>query len=103
MQLGWGHRLTSAALWMYSLVFVVLALQPAEMWGQSGSRGNFSLLGLAFALGSSFSSCSKQASEIPSSSPLSTTKGPLWVHQATTFKVRAESPEPTDMRAASKP
>ena len=53
MQLGWGHRLTSAALWMYSLVFVVLALQPAEMWGAIGITGQFfALLGLAFALGS---------------------------------------------------
>ena len=53
MQLGWGHRLTSAALWMYSLVFVVLALQPSEMWGQIGVTGQFfALLGLAFAMGS---------------------------------------------------
>ena len=53
MQLGWGHRLTSAALWIYSLVFVVLALQPVEMWGAIGITGQFfALLGLAFALGS---------------------------------------------------
>ena len=53
MQLGWGHRLTSAALWMYSLVFVVAALQPSHMWGQIGVTGQFlAMLGLAFALGS---------------------------------------------------
>ena len=38
---------------MYSLVFVVLALQPSEMWGQIGVTGQFfALLGLAFAVGS---------------------------------------------------
>ena len=38
---------------MYSLVFVVLALQPVEMWGQIGVTGQFfALLGLAFAMGS---------------------------------------------------
>ena len=53
MQLGWGHRLTSAALWMYSLVFVVLAMQPSELWGQIGVTGQFFvLLGLAFCVGS---------------------------------------------------
>ena len=53
MQLGWGHRLTSAALWMYSLLFVVLAFQPEAAWGGIGRTAQFfTLLGLAFALGS---------------------------------------------------
>ena len=53
MQLGWGHRLTSAALWMYSLLFVVLAFQPEAAWGGIGRTAQFFvLLGLAFALGS---------------------------------------------------
>ena len=53
MQLGWGHRLTSATLWMYSLLFVVLALQPREAWGDIGVTAQFFiLLGLAFALAS---------------------------------------------------
>ena len=53
MQLGWGHRLTSAALWTYSLLFVVLALQPREAWGDIGVTAQFFiLLGLAFALAS---------------------------------------------------
>lgn len=53
MQLGWGHRLTSAGLWMYSLLFVVLAFQPEAAWGGIGRTAQFFvLLGLAFALGS---------------------------------------------------
>ena len=53
MELGWGHRLTSAALWMYSLLFVVLALQPREAWGGIGVTAQFFvLLGMAFALAS---------------------------------------------------
>ncbi|MEE2919765.1 MAG: MraY family glycosyltransferase [Bacteroidota bacterium] len=53
MQLGWGHRLTAAALWTYSLVFVVFALQPSQFWGQINVTGQFFvLLGLAFLLGS---------------------------------------------------
>ena len=47
MQLGWGHR-TSAALWMYSLLFVVLAFQPEAAWGGIGRTAQFfTLLGLA--------------------------------------------------------
>ena len=53
MQLGWGHRLTSAALWMYTLLFVFLGFQPAEFWGGISETSHFFvLLGLAFSLAS---------------------------------------------------
>lgn len=53
MKLGWGHRLSSAALWMYSLLFVVLALKPNSFWGGiSATWQFFVLLGLAFAVAS---------------------------------------------------
>jgi len=53
MKLGWGHRLSSSALWVYSLVFVVLALKPNSFWGgMSPTWQFFALLGLAFGLAS---------------------------------------------------
>lgn len=52
MSLGWGHRLTSAAVWMYSLVFACLAFQPTSVWMGMGKTAQFALmLGLAFGLG----------------------------------------------------
>ena len=52
MKLGWGHRLGSAALWMYSLFFAVLAFQPNAMFqGLSVTEQFLFLLGLAFGLG----------------------------------------------------
>ena len=52
MQLGWGHRLTSASLWMYTLLFAILAFQPNQMWGGLGRTEQFLLLlGLAFLVG----------------------------------------------------
>jgi UDP-N-acetylmuramyl pentapeptide phosphotransferase/UDP-N-acetylglucosamine-1-phosphate transferase len=51
MKLGWGHRLSSAALWMYSLLFVVLAFKPNSFWGGLGATEQFLLLlGLAFGV-----------------------------------------------------
>jgi len=53
MKLGWGHRLSSSALWMYTLLFVVLALQPNALWaGLSVTEQFLVLLGLAFAVAS---------------------------------------------------
>lgn len=53
MKLGWGHRLSSSALWMYTLLFVVLALQPNAFWaGLSVTEQFLGLLGLAFAVAS---------------------------------------------------
>ncbi|MDA0940753.1 MAG: MraY family glycosyltransferase [Bacteroidetes bacterium] len=53
MKLGWGHRLSSSALWMYTLLFVVLALQPNAFWaGLSVTEQFLVLLGLAFAVAS---------------------------------------------------
>jgi len=53
MKLGWGHRLSSSALWVYSLVFVVLALKPNAFWGGiSPTLQFFALLGLAFGVAS---------------------------------------------------
>lgn len=53
MNLGWGHRLSSSALWMYTLLFVVLALQPNAFWaGLSVTEQFLVLLGLAFAVAS---------------------------------------------------
>ena len=52
MSLGWGHRLTIAAVWMYSLVFACLAFQPTSAWMGMGQTAQFALmLGLAFGLG----------------------------------------------------
>ena len=42
MQLGWGHRLTSAALWMYSLLFVVLAFHLKRLGVASAGPPSFS-------------------------------------------------------------
>lgn len=51
MKLGWGHRLSSSALWMYTLLFVVLALKPNSFWlGLSVTVQFFVLLGLAFGV-----------------------------------------------------
>ncbi|MGB1481037.1 MAG: glycosyltransferase family 4 protein [Flavobacteriales bacterium] len=51
MKLGWGHRLSSAALWMYSLLFVVLAFKPNSFWGGLNVTQQFVLLlGLAFGV-----------------------------------------------------
>ena len=53
MKLGWGHRLSSSALWMYTLLFVVLALKPNAFWaGLSVTEQFLVLLGLAFAVAS---------------------------------------------------
>ena len=53
MKLGWGHRLSSSALWMYSLLFVVLALKPNSFWmGLSATEQFLVLLGLAFGVAS---------------------------------------------------
>jgi len=53
MKLGWGHRLSSSALWMYTLLFVVLALKPNAFWaGLSVTEQFLLLLGLAFAVAS---------------------------------------------------
>lgn len=53
MVLGWGHRLASAAIWMYSGLFVFLAFQPTSAWMDLDQTWQFALmLGLAFGLGS---------------------------------------------------
>lgn len=52
MKLGWGHRLSSAAIWSYSVLFAVLAFQPqnAQM-GWTGTLQFLGTLGLAFGVG----------------------------------------------------
>lgn len=53
MKLGWGHRLSSSALWMYSLLFVVLALKPNSFWlGLTVTQQFLMLLGVAFGVAS---------------------------------------------------
>lgn len=53
MALGWGHRLASASIWMYSGLFVFLAFQPTSAWIGLDQTWQFTLmLGLAFGLGS---------------------------------------------------
>ena len=53
MVLGWGHRLASASIWMYSGLFVFLAFQPTSAWMGLDQTWQFTLmLGLAFGLGS---------------------------------------------------
>ena len=102
MQLGWGHRLTSAALWMYSLVFVVLALQPSETWGQIRSQANFSRCSDSHLPWAAFPfSCSKRALGIRNCSPKSTPKEPQKGPATTASKVLVESPEPCPQCALS--
>ena len=87
---------------MYSLVFVVLALQPSETWGQIGVTGQFfALLGLAFAMGSlpffMLKTGIGNSQLFPKSTPKEPQKGPA----TTVSKVLAESPELWSMCARS--
>jgi UDP-N-acetylmuramyl pentapeptide phosphotransferase/UDP-N-acetylglucosamine-1-phosphate transferase len=52
MKLGWGHRLSSAAIWSYSVLFAVLAFQPQNVqMGWTGTLQFLGTLGLAFGVG----------------------------------------------------
>ncbi|MDA0729717.1 MAG: MraY family glycosyltransferase [Bacteroidetes bacterium] len=52
IELGWGHRMTSAAVWVYTLVFIGLAFQPIT-WLEGHPTIHFlAMLLLAFGLGS---------------------------------------------------
>lgn len=52
IELGWGHRMTSAAVWIYTFIFIGFAFQPLSMLEEHPTIHFLVLLAMAFGLGS---------------------------------------------------